>query len=195
MEKLPDSCYVGKIIPKDNFKQYRDEFTNKVERIRFMYSISGQTTNYEQTDDADTIVVINLSLKEDTGISNIIKEIEQTINFKILYEIEFNNKKKYGFYDQKLFTTSYDSQIIFDLLANDVVTLYENLKKQIIGSSKKELSVDELVKRQLEIEQLEKEIEKLTKEKSKEMQVNKKNEIRKQIKKLITRVKRLKNVQ
>ncbi|MFV0499481.1 MAG: DUF4391 domain-containing protein [Bacilli bacterium] len=182
MNKLPDSCYVGKIIPKDNFKQYRDEFTSKVERIRFMYNINSQTTNYEQTNDEDAIIVINLSLKDDVDITNVIKEIEQTINYKIIYEVEFNNKKKYGFFDQKLFTTSYDTPISFDLLANDVVALYDNIKKQILGSSKKELSVDELVRRQLEIEQLEKEIEKLTKEKSKEKQVNKKNEIRKEIK-------------
>lgn len=182
MEKLPDSCYVGKIIPKDNFKQHKDEFTSKIERIKFMYSVSSQTTNYEQDNDGDTIVVINLSLKADVDITSIVKEIEQTINFKIIYEIEFNNKKKYGFYDQKLFTTNCDNPILFDLLANDVVTLYDKLKKQILGSSRKELSAEELVQRRLEIEQLEKEIEKLIKEKVKEKQVNKKNEIRKKIK-------------
>lgn len=188
MNKLPDSCYVGKIIPKDNFKQYRDEFTSKVERIRFMYNINSQTTNYEQTNDEDAIIVINLSLKDDVDITNVIKEIEQTINYKIIYEVEFNNKKKYGFYDQKLFTTNYDNQITFDLLANDVITLYDNLKKQILGSSRKELSAGELVQRRLEIEQLEKEIDKLTKEKYKEKQVNKKNEIRKQIRERKLRV-------
>lgn len=184
MNKLPDSCYIGKIIPKDNFKNYRDEFTNKVERIRYMYQVSSKTSNYEQNNEEDAVVVINLSLKVDSNIENVIKEISNTINYNLLFEIEYNNQKKYGFYDQKLFTTSYNDSTSFDLIANTTIGLYESLKKQIIGNTTKQLSAQELIERQLEVDRITKEIEKLNKEKVKEKQVNKKNKIRKKIRDL-----------
>lgn len=184
MNKLPDSCYVGRIIPKDNFKNHKEEFRNKIERIRYMYQISRKTSNYNQMAEQNSIVVINLSLKDDVNIETIVKEIEKSINYNIIYEIEYKSQIKYGFYDSKLFTTNYEDETSFDLLADSVEKLFESLKKQIIGNVTKQLSSQELIEHHLEVDKITNKIERLTKERTKEKQVNKKNELRKEINKL-----------
>lgn len=194
MNKLPDSCYIGKIIPKDNFKNCKDELTRKIERIRYMYLINDKTSNYNQTEDQNSIVVISLSLKDDVTIENIIKEIEKSINYNIIYEIEYNSQIKYGFYDGKFFTTNYEDEASFNLLANSVEDLHENIKKQILGTLKSSLSSEELVQNNLEIERLIKEIEKLESLRKKEKQMNKKNLLRKEIKILNRELEGLNNV-
>lgn len=181
MRYLPQSCYIGKIIPKDNFNNFRDDFTNKVERIRYIYQISDKTTNYRQDTETDAIVVINIKLKSDSDITNIAKEINSSIVYNIIYEIEYNNKKKYGFYDKKLFTTDYEDETSFNFIASDVVTLYDSLKKQILGETIQDLSSKDLVEKHIEIEKLQLEIEKLEKKRRSEKQLNKRIEIKAKI--------------
>lgn len=194
MNKLPDSCLVNKIISKDRFDKNKEEFRDKIERIRYMYMINNKTSNYNQGDDQNAIVVINLSLKDDVNIENIIKEIEKTINYNIIYEIEYKSQIKYGFYDSKLFTTNYDDETSFDLLANSVEELFERIKKQILGTLKSSLSTEELIQNNIEIQRLEKAIEKLDLLRKREKQMNKKNILRKEIKSKETKLLRLKNV-
>ncbi|MFV0392962.1 MAG: DUF4391 domain-containing protein [Coprobacillaceae bacterium] len=191
MNKLPESCVVNQIISKDRFDKHKDEFRDKIERIRYMYQIDKNTTNYNQYDDNESIVVIQLTLKEDTDITKIVKTIDNAIPFNIVYEIQYDNQVKYGFYDQQLFTTEYQSNISLDLLSNDVNELYEKMKKQILGVTQTKLSSEGLVQINIEIKQLQVQLTRLEVERRKEKQLNKRLEIKEKMKKLNKRLEEL----
>lgn len=191
MNKVPESCVVNQIISKDRFGKYKEEFRDKIERIRYMYQIDKNTTNYNQYDDKESIVVIQLTLKEDTDITKIVKTIDNVIPFNIVYEIQYDNKVKYGFYDQQLFTTEYESNISFDLLANNLNELYEKMKKQILGVTQTKLSSEELIEINIEIEQLQDQLTRLEVERRKEKQLNKRIDIKEKMNKLNKRLEEL----
>ncbi len=185
MFNLPGTCIVDRIIPKDKFKEKEVLFTSDVERIRWKYLINDKTTNLFQNNPTDAIVVVSLKFKNDNNMNDIIKIIDKSMEYNILFEVEYNKTIQYAFYDKQFFKSKFDDYFKFDLIANDVLSLYDKIKKQIINQEAiSDKAIEDIIEEEIRIKNLEKEIKRLKKLKKQEKQINKKNEIRKKIKEL-----------
>ncbi|MGL5021213.1 MAG: DUF4391 domain-containing protein [Mycoplasmatales bacterium] len=182
MENLPKSCIVDKIIPKDSFKSISDLLTKHVNRIRFLSNISEQTINIKQNDQLDAIAIIQIDVKDNVLQSQIFKTINEIITSNVLFKITFNNEYTYAFYDQILFVSEWNQQVIIDYNSPTLDKLYDSMRLQIINHDYKNTDYTTKITNIIKVEELNNKILVLDKNRKQEKQLNKKNEIRKEMK-------------
>ena len=89
MFNLPKSTVVNRVIPKNAFDEFtntkqKKAFTEKIERIRWLNKLSAETINLSGSD-VKEIQVFQIELKQKDSIPELLKIIDKSIPYRILF--------------------------------------------------------------------------------------------------------------
>jgi uncharacterized protein (UPF0248 family) len=191
--KLPKEALVNRFIAKTKFyekanlnSKLQQEFIEKIQKITWKYKISESTVGISKTDKVVEIQVFEIELKEKNIPKNVLKVIDKSIPYHILYKFLFNDDFSYGITlkeennVENYYFSEWNEDITFDFSGLDLEKVYHKLVKSFIKTNidehkdfKEVISIDNKIKLlQNEISILENKIKK-------EKQFNKKVELNK----------------
>ena len=190
MLELPTTTYFGKIIAKDKIyeqvgadKSLRDLFVAQVERIRWLYKISQETTSIAKGDSVSEIQFIEVSLNVEKPDNRILTAILKAVPYKIVFVLVFNKCESYEiFYDSKIHFSSSNPP---KLSGTNMNAAWDNIVVQVGGVETVDgRTLDEQIAFDQEQLRLKEKIAKLETQARKEKQPRRKWNLHEEIKKL-----------
>ncbi len=190
---LPESAYVNKFIAKNKFyekaalnSKLQKEFTDKIQKITWKYKLAEDTIGISKTDTVTEIQIFEISLKEQVIPKNVLKVIDKTIPYQILYRFVHKESVAYGITlkenskAENYYFSDWNEEILFDFSGLSLEKVYQKLIKAFIRSEAVNKSdFKELIAIDNKIKTLEKEISLLEGKINKEKQFNRKVETNK----------------
>jgi hypothetical protein len=195
---LPKQTQVNKSIPKNAFDSYINSkqkklFVDIIERIRWTNKLSLETINLEGKKISE-IQIFEVALRQKDNIEKLLEIIDKSIPYHIIFVLNFEDQVKISVAQKHLHPTNENNTVIdwtfkSEWLNKDLIKYQLNLKGTLDSvikdfciqlSGKKEdvdLSLNELVEKESQIEKLEKEINKLKSQIKKTKQFNQKVEL------------------
>lgn len=201
--RWPQSAAFGRVIPKTKFYQHgnvrsalRDKFVDDVQRITWSYKLADETIHLRGTVLVPEIQVFTVETKGADVSDDVLTAIDKTVHFPIIFEITDGNRVRMAAAQKVLggstpkigsyFTTAWQA---FDSVrrplptALDLATLYEAILSVLLPlAARSGESVSEATDRLNHSRKLQREIAVLEKKMRAEPQLNRKIELRKQIK-------------
>lgn len=187
---LPTSTLLNKFIPKNIFfknvvvnSKMKAEFTDKIQKITWKYKISQETLWVTKTDIIEEIEIFEILLKQRNIPKNILKIIDKSIPYRILYIFKYQDDFSYGITLKwekvwNYYFSQWNEDIDFDFEGSDMEKVFENIiKKFLTNIDTQNKNFDEIIKTDTTRISLKKEIEKLNSKIQKEKQFNKKVEL------------------
>lgn len=204
--KLPNSSYVNKFIAKSKFYEraslgtkLQNEFVNKIQKITWKYKLSEETIGVSKTDKVTEIQIFEIELKEKKIPQNVVKVIDKSIPYQILYIFSFNDNVAYGIslkennISANFYFSEWNEDIQFDFSGIDLEKVYQKLIKAFLKESfQKKDDFNEVIALDTQIKTVEKEITSLENKIRKEKQFNRKVESNKLLSKKKKELKMLK---
>lgn len=201
MINLPKSCLVNKFIPKKVFYEKsninqttKEEFINTVDKITWLYKISPETIGINKTEDIEEIEVFKIELQEKVIPKNVIKAVTNSIQYKILFILKYNEEFCYLIKLEDIYYTNWNEEINFDFTSINLSNLFEGITKSILHEESNTKNFNEIIENINEKKELQDRIEKLTKRIKQENQFNRKVELNQELNKLLKEIEVLKNV-
>lgn len=213
MFNLPKSTIVNKVIPKNAFDEYtntkqKKALASKIERIRWANKLSADTINLSGTD-VKEIQVFQIELKQKDAIPDLLKIIDKSVPYHILFILFFENEALLSASEKHEHPTNEDLAVIdwtfstgwFEVennpyrfnLKKSLDHVFSDLIFQISGKTPTaELNTTELISKEQKIKQLTTRIEKLKSEIKKCRQFNRKVELNIELQEIITILDKLK---
>ena len=189
---LPKSTLLNKFIPKSIFfnktavnSKLKAEFTDKIQKITWKYKLSEETIWINKTNKIQEIEIFEINLKEKIIPKNVLKIIDKTIPYPILYIFTYENDYSYWItlkWDKvwNYYFSDWNENIEFDFNWIDIEKVFESIIKKFIKDIEiDDKKFDEIIKTDNARIFLEKEIDKLKNKIKKEKQFNKKVELNK----------------
>ena len=195
---LPKQTQVNKSIPKNAFDSYINSkqkklFVDIIERIRWTNKLSVETINLEGKEISE-IQIFEVALRQKDNIEKLLEIIDKSIPYHIIFVLNFQDQVKISVAQKHLHPTNENNTVIdwtfkSEWLNKDLIKYQLNLKGTLDSvikdfciqlSGKKEdvdLSLNELVEKESQIEKLEKEINKLKSQIKRTKQINQKVEL------------------
>lgn len=199
MINLPKSCLVNKFIPKKVFyeksninRTTKDEFINIVDKITWLYKISPETIGINKTEDIEEIEIFQIELKEKIIPKNIIRTITNSIQYKILFILKYNEEFCYLIKLEDIYYTNWNEEINFEFTSINLSNLFEDIAKNILHEESNTKNFNEIIENINEKKELQDKIEKLTKKIKQENQFNRKVELNQELNKLLKEIGELK---
>ena len=101
--QLPKEAFVNKFIAKSKFYEkvnlstkLQKEFIDKIQKITWKYKLAESTIGIAKTEAVTEIQIFEIELKEQVIPKNVLKVIDRSIPYQILYRFVFNDKIAYG---------------------------------------------------------------------------------------------------
>lgn len=201
---LPSRTKVGRVIPKNAFDEYTNTkqkklFTDCIQRITWTHKLSADTLNLEAKD-IQEIQVFKVELKQKSDILKILEIINKSIPYHIVFWVEHEQEAYISTASKHPHPTNDDVAVIdwtftSDWFNKDNNSYVFNLKRsldavfkdlcvQLTGTPElSKQSLDSILKNQLEVDRLKKEIRKLKSAISKSKQFNEKVNLNLKLKK------------
>lgn len=196
--KLPDNTIVNKFIAKSRFyervslsSKLQNEFINKIQKITWKHKLAENTIGINKTDNVTEIQIFEIALKEQVIPGNILKVIDKSIPYQILYQFIYNGNIAYGITlkgktesssQNNYYFSDWNEDIDFDFTGIDLEKVYQKLIKAFIPDDVKEQGdFDAIVDADSRIKSLKKEILTLERKIKKEKQFNRKVELNKSL--------------
>lgn len=195
---LPKQTQVNKSIPKNAFDNYTNNkqkklFVDIIERIRWTNKLSVETINLEGKEISE-IQIFEVALRQKDNIEKLLEIIDKSIPYHIIFVLNFEDQVKISVAQKHLHPTNENNTVIdwafkSEWLNKDLIKYQLNLKGTLDSvikdfciqlSGKKEdvdLSLNELVEKESQIEKLEKKINKLKSQIKRTKQFNRKVEL------------------
>jgi len=195
---LPKQTQVNKSIPKNAFDNYTNNkqkklFVDIIERIRWTNKLSVETINLEGKEISE-IQIFQVTLRKKENIEKLLEIIDKSIPYHIIFVLNFEDQVKISVAQKHLHPTNENNAVIdwtfkSEWLNKDLIKYQLNLKGTLDSvikdfciqlSGKKDdvdLSLNELVEKEAQIEKLEKEIIKLKGQIKRSKQFNRKVEL------------------
>ncbi|WP_341883868.1 DUF4391 domain-containing protein [Synechococcus sp. UW140] len=191
--KLPKEAFVNKFIAKAKFYEkanlnakLQKEFVDKVQRITWMYKLAESTIGISKTETVTEIQIFEIELKELKIPKNVLKIIDKSIPYQILYRFIYSNNVAYGVTlkehtsVENYYFSDWNTDIAFEFAGIDLEMVYQKLVKAFIcDNERKQCSFSEIIDVDNKIKALEAEINVLYNKICKEKQFNRKVEINK----------------
>ena len=191
--KLPKEAFVNKFIAKAKFYEkanlnakLQKEFVDKVQRITWMYKLAESTIGISKTETVTEIQIFEIELKELKIPKNILKIIDKSIPYQILYRFIYSNNVAYGITLKEntnvnnYYFCDWNADIVFDFTGIDLEKVYQKLVKAFIrGEAHSKGSFSDIIDVDNKIKALKAEIGTLECKISKDKQFNRKVEINK----------------
>jgi hypothetical protein len=205
----PKKARFGRKIPKSKLYEnasvntkLKDKFINQIDKIIWQYKLAPNTLNLDLTDKVPEIQIFDIFIKAKEIDQALLEVIDKVIPLPIIFQIHKGNKVKIkAAYkrpsesaNNKWVIESYfesewiDKDVVKQPMpqALDLGKLYEQILRSLMPfeviSSKTTQTIDEQVGIIVQINSLQKEIDKLNSKYKKEKQRNRQFEINKQIK-------------
>lgn len=189
---LPKSTLLNKFIPKNVFfknsvinSKLKAVFTDKIQKITWKYKISEETLWINKTDKIQEIEIFEINLKEKIIPKNVLKVIDKSIPYPILYIFIYEDDYSYWITLkwEKLWNyyfSSWNENIEFEFNWIDIEKVFEDIIKKFLKNvNTDDRKFDEIIQTDNKRIFSEKEIEKLKNKIKKEKQFNKKVELNK----------------
>jgi hypothetical protein len=195
---LPKQTQINKSIPKNAFDAYTNSkqkklFTDIIERIRWTNKLSVETINLEGKEISE-IQIFQLTLRKKENIEKLLETIDKSIPYHIIFVLAFEGQFKISIAQKHLHPTNENNSVIdwtfkSEWLNKDLINYQLNLTGTLDSvikdfciqlSGKKDdvdLSLNELVEKESQIEKLENEINKLKSQIKRTKQFNRKVEL------------------
>jgi hypothetical protein len=194
---LPHSTKVNRVIPKNAFyKRYnlntkhKEAFTHNIERIKILHTISPHTIQVPATLKIEEIQIFQIELKQKIFPKEILQIIDKSIPYPILFYITYQDTDYcYAInlkttQERDIYYSVWNQQMEFNFIGHNLEIIYENLVKKFIPLTQTKSNLQELVNTHKAKIKLEKEINKLKSQISKEVQLNRRIELNQQLRKL-----------
>ena len=212
---LPPSTEVNKFVAKQKFfdradlsPAVRQSFTSDIDKIVWANKIAPKTMNISASGGIEELEIFHIKLKTDRFNKKVLEAIDKAIPYYILFVLEYNGKFQLwlGYKEKnanganktniiRYFNGDWQREPQIFLQGNSLNSIYENFLSQLSNNlinPASEQDIKTKVNKTVEIQNLEKQIEKLTRKMLAEKQFNRQCEIRSQIKEIETHVKSLK---
>jgi len=191
--KLPENAYVNKFIAKSKFYEratlstkLQNEFIKKIQKITWRYKLAEDTIGISKTEKVTEIQIFEIELKEQVIPKNVLKVIDKTIPYQILYIFTYKDNFAYGItlkensVTQNYYFSEWNEEIEFDFRGIDLEKVYQKLIKSFIkNESKTKSDFEDIIRTDNEIKKLEKDIFSLESKIRNEKQFNRKVELNK----------------
>lgn len=192
---LPQNAFVNKFIAKNKFYEratlstkLQNEFVRKIQRITWLYKLSEDTIGIPKTKTVEEIQIFLIELKEQKIPRNVLKVIDRSIPYQILYVFTYKDNTAYGITlkdktsVQNYYFSEWNENVEFDFTGVDLERVYQKLIKAFIpDEAKQENDFDNIVALDSKIKSLEKELSSLENKIRKEKQFNRKVELNKSL--------------
>jgi hypothetical protein len=191
--KLPPAAFVNKFIPKNKFYEkaalsakLQKEFVDKIQKITWKYKLAESTVGITKTNKVVEIQIFEIELKSQVIPKNVLKVIDKTIPYQILYRFIYKENEAYGITlkegknAENYYFSEWNEKKIFDFTGIDLERVYQKIVKTFISSEvQTKSSFNEIIDTDNKIKALENEIDALGSRISKEKQFNRKVELNK----------------
>ena len=193
--QLPDSAYVNKFVPKTKFferavinTKLKQIFTDKIQRITWLYKISEDTINTPKTEKIEEIQIFKIELKKKEIPKKALQVIDRSIPYPILYifmheesvayAIKLHGNPKLAYY-----FSDWGEEIIFSFKGLTLETIYQGIVSTFINPKSTERVQDfqSAVETDQKQKQITKSIQSLESKIRKEKQFNKKVELNQEL--------------
>lgn len=190
---LPEQAYVHRSIPKNTFfgktaisTKLKKEFTDQIQKITWEYKIAEDTVGISGTPLVEEIQIFEIQLKEKLIPKNVLKVIDKTIPYPILYVFTYNEHIAYGITlkgdgSQRYYFSEWDKEQIFRFTGATLERIYQDIITTFINISPSGKDFATIVETDKRIEALEKEISALKNKIKNEKQFNRKVEYNKDL--------------
>ncbi len=201
MFNLPKECYVNKFLPKKLFYEKvaissgaKNEFTNLVERITWLYKIAPETIGIPKTEMVEEIQIFQIDTREKKIPLSVIKTITKGVKYQILFLIKYNNDYCYTLVENDtIYNTNWNEDIDFQFNGLNLENVWNNIIKEVIKEADNNSSIDEILDNKNKIDELKNKINKLKIQADREKQFNRQIELDHEIKKLNKELEKLIN--
>lgn len=189
---LPEQAYIHRFIPKNKFfekavvnSKLKKEFTEKIQKISWEYKLAEGTVGIPPTNNVEEIQIFEIQLKERGIPKNVLKIIDKSIPYPILYVFTHEGHVAYGITlkgdgEQRYYFSSWDEKQTFKFTGINLERVYQGIVTSFIKDAGSEIkdfkTIVSIDKRK---ETLEKEISALKNKIKNEKQFNKKVELNK----------------
>ena len=206
---LPKTTEFNKRIPKQKFYENlsvtpatKKAFTEQIKIIYWRNKLAATTLNLAPGEQVTEIEVLEVRLNAPDLDENVLRLIDREIPYHILFLLEYDGKYqaavgykeaagsgKAAFKVDRYYRTDWlvEEELPLHLEGLTIDTVYENLIRQIAGDSLsggEDTTLKESVEHQKKREQMEKQIATLEAKMKKEKQLNRKMELKAEIKKM-----------
>lgn len=173
---LPSSTFVNRIVPKNAFDKFtntktKKDFTDKVEKIRWLNKLSFDTLNLPQGDIKE-IQIFEIRLKTKDDISGILEIIDKSIPYPIIFIIRYENEFYISTSKKHPHPTNENFSVLdwvfrsnwkevensdFQLeLKNNLDFIFDDFCRKISGKNNQNLSLSEIIEKERRIKELQK---------------------------------------
>ena len=191
---LPEQTHVHTFIPKNTFfsravvnTKLKKEFTDAIQKITWEYKLAPDTVGIVSTESVEEIQIFYIELKEQVIPKNVLKLIDKTIAYPILYRFIYKDHEAFGITlrtvgDKKYYFTEWDNRPEFRFTGQNLERVYEGLVEVFIGQTlTPEKDFVTIVEQDKEKGGLEREIQSLQKKLKSEPHFNRQVEINTQL--------------
>lgn len=187
MIKLPPNAKVNKFIAKTQFfnrlslsSKIKQDFADKINRITWLYKLSENTIGISKTEEIEEIQIFEIDLKDKTIPKDILKIVDRSIPYPILYVLKFENQCMYAICSKienpdNYYFSKWGERIDFDFAGIDMTRVYQKIIKKFISTVDLENhSFDAIIEKDEKIKMLQKDMTGLENKIRSEKQFNKK---------------------
>jgi len=191
---LPKETLVNKFIAKNKFfektilnTRLKNDFIDKIQRITWKYKLSEETININKTEKVEEIQIFEIELKKQIIPKNILKIIDKTIPYPILYIFTYRDNFAYGINlknesIQSYYFSDWNEPKEFNFIGINLEIIYQSIIKEfIIKTDTDNKKFNDIIEIDDNINILEKEIQVLKNKVNKEKQFNRKVELNKNL--------------
>ncbi len=191
--KLPKEAFVNKFIAKTRFyekanlkSKLQKDFADKIQKITWKYKLAESTIGIAKTEAVTEIQIFEIELKEQIVPKNVLKIIDKSIPYPILYRLVYDENVVYGITLKEntsvdnYYFSDWNPDIAFDFTGINLEKVYQKLVKTFVrDEAQNKGSFSEIIDVDKKINALEAKIAALENKISKEKQFNRKVEINK----------------
>lgn len=190
---LPKAALVNKFVAKTRFyektklsSKLQKEFVDKIQRITWKYKLAESTIGIAKTEAVAEIQIFEIELKEQKIPKNVLKIIDKSIPYQILYRFMYEENVAYGISLKEsdsvgnYYFSDWNADLAFDFTGIDLKLVYQKLVKAFLRDEAKDKDdFNAIVSTDQKIKTLEIEIASLESRIQKERQFNRKVELHK----------------
>jgi len=189
---LPQQALVERFIPKSKFfektvvnTKLKKEFTDKIQKITWKYKLAEDTIGIKKTETVEEIQIFEIQLKEQVIPKNVLKVIDKTIPYPILYIFRYDTHTAYGITlkgegVQRYYFSAWDEEKSFEFTGTTLEHVYQKIVTAFIDRISPQVhDFKTVVETDNHAQILEKEIEALKKKIRAEKQFNRQVELNK----------------
>ena len=189
---LPKTCEVNRFVAKKKFYEHtnmsetvKNSFINDIEKITWDYKLATDTLNLSKTDNVIEIEIFTINLSNKTIPNSVLKVINKSIPYKILFNLICDNDYCYALIENDtIYNTNWNEEIDFQFNGLNLENVWNNIIKEIIKETDNNSSIDVILDNKNKIDELKNKINKLKIQADREKQFNRQIELDHEIKKI-----------